>query len=317
MRLEMKAYYIVNPRAGRGAGAKLAAELPDRLRTHGLTGEIRTTGGSRDGIRLAREAADAGASVVVAVGGDGTSHEVVNGIAERDTAFGLIPVGSGNDLALALGIPNDLDQAIEILARGHESRIDLGRFDDGWFVNSLGLGFEAQVTIESLKVRGLRGFAIYLWAVVKALRKLRCPHLTIRADEQRLDGRQLLMCVGNGPRVGGGFLLTPGARPADGVFDLCLADAMGRLEVLGVLPKSLDGTHVSNRHISMLQAKIIEIESPDGFPFHADGEVIDEARHRLRIELRPRALRVLVSEAKAKELDGAAADGAGTITPTR
>jgi diacylglycerol kinase (ATP) len=106
--------------------------------------------------------------------------------------------------------------------------------------------------------------------------------------------------------VGGGFLLTPDARPADGVLDLCLAEAMSRLQVLRTLPKSLDGTHVSDPSISMLRATTIEIESPDGFPFHADGEVIDEARHHLRIELRPKALRVLVTETKAKELD---ADG--------
>jgi diacylglycerol kinase family enzyme len=191
-------------------------------------------------------------------------------------------MGSGNDLALALDVPTDVDAALDILVNGRDSRIDLGRFNDGWFVNSLGLGFEAQVTIESLKIHRLRGFAIYLWAVVKALRKLRCPQLVIRADGRVIEGRRLLMCVGSGPRVGGGFRLTPDARPADGIFDLCVADAMSRLNVLRIVPKSLDGTHVGHPLISMLQARKIEIE------------------------LRPKALRVLVSESKAKELD---ADG--------
>jgi len=304
----MSDVYIVNPRAGRGAGARLADELPARLRARGLAGEIHATDAPRAGVRLAKEAAESGARTVVAVGGDGTAHEVVNGLADAgsDARFGLVPVGSGNDLALALGIPPDVDAALAILAGGCESRIDLGHFGDGWFANSLGLGFEAQVTIESRRIQKLRGFAIYLWAVVKALRKLRCPELSVRADDRVLEGRRLLLCVGNGPRVGGGFRLTPDARPADGVFDVCVAGAMGRLGVLRTLPKSLDGTHTRHPLISMLRARTIEIESPDGFPFHADGEVIDEARHHLKIELRPRALRVLVSEEKAKELD---ADG--------
>lgn len=289
----MEPVWIVNPRAGRGRGAGMPDRLRARLRERGLGGEVAVTSGPRDAVRLAREAAGRGAPLVVAVGGDGTAHEVVNGLAGSDTTFGLVPVGTGNDMALALGIPASLDAALDVIVAGRERRIDLGAFDDGaWFGNSLGLGFEAQVTLESRKVQRLSGFAVYLWAVVRALAGLRCPDLVLRVDGEESRGPRLLVCVGNGPRVGGGFLLTPDARNDDGRLDLCVVEGMGRWRVLRTLPKAISGTHTGEPGIRMLRGRTIEIESRDGFPFHADGEVIDTARRRLRIELRPGMLKV-------------------------
>jgi diacylglycerol kinase (ATP) len=233
---------------------------------------------------------------------------VVNGLAETDARFGLVPVGSGNDLALALGIPADVPRALDVIATGRDAAIDLGRWNEGWFANSLGLGFEAQVTLESRKIRRLRGFAIYLWALAKALRGLRCPDLVVRADVgvpggasegaiRTFTGRRLLLCVGNGPRVGGGFLLTPDADPADGLFDLCLVDGLNRRRVLRTLPGALSGTHTKHSAVTMLRARSVEIESAEGFPFHTDGEVQDGCRHSLRVELVPAGLRVRVPAA--------------------
>jgi diacylglycerol kinase (ATP) len=218
----------------------------------------------------------------------------VNGVAGSDSTFGLLPAGTGNDLAMALGIPSNLDEAMAALADSREARIDLGRFDDRWFVNSLGLGFEAQVTIESTRIAWIRGFTVYLVAVLKALSSLRCPDLVMTVDGRRIEGRRLLVCVGNGPRVGGGFLLTPNAVNSDGILDICAVNAMGRLRVLQVLPKAISGTHVNHPAIDMFQGRVIEFESREGFPFHADGEVIDTARRSLRIELRAGALPVRV-----------------------
>ena len=286
----------------------MAEGLAARLAARGKHGEILRTEGPRDAIRLAREAADR-CDLVVAVGGDGTAHEVVNGLADTDATLGIIPVGSGNDLAHALGVPSDVDRALDALFAGRRHRIDLGRYDDAWFANSLGLGFEAQVTVESRKIRRLRGFAIYLAAVAKALTGLRCPDLEIRADERVISGRRLLMCIGNGPRVGGGFLLTPDAHPDDGWLDVCLVDAMGRGTVLTILPKAISGTHVSNPRIQMLRARRIEITSNEGFPFHVDGEVVDTARRRLTVEIHPRKMSVIVGGAGA--LAGVSENGSG------
>jgi YegS/Rv2252/BmrU family lipid kinase len=289
------AVLVVNPRAGRGRGERIARELPALLSEHGVKAQVRATAGPRDAVHLAHDAAADGAHLVVAVGGDGTAHEVINGIAGSAATFALIPVGSGNDLAFALGLPLGLDAALDVALGGAVKRVDLARFDDGaWFANSLGLGFEAQVTIESRSVTRLRGFAIYLWAVVKALRGLRCPRLVIRADGRLLEGRRLLVCIGNGPRVGGGFLLTPNAVNDDGLLDVCVADGMSRAAVLRTLPKAIRGAHVGDPRITMLRAREIEIESEDGFPFHADGEVIDPARRRLSVRVVPGALKVRV-----------------------
>jgi YegS/Rv2252/BmrU family lipid kinase len=295
----MRAAFIVNPIAGRGRGGRIARRLPELLARRGIEGEILTSTRPREASELARRAARTHA-LVVAVGGDGTANEVLQGIAGTETVLGLVPVGSGNDLALALGIPSDLEEALDAIAAGRVIRIDLGRFDDGWFANSLGLGFEAQVTVESRKIRRLRGFAIYLWAVVKALRALRCPELTVRADDRVLEGRRLLVCVGNGPRVGGGFYLTPEAQNTDGLFDVCLVDAMGRCAVLRTLPRALRGNHLGHPKVTLLRARRLEFSSPEGFPFHVDGEVVDERRRTLRVEIVPRALRVIVPEGRAE-----------------
>ncbi|MBZ0267319.1 diacylglycerol kinase family lipid kinase [bacterium] len=286
--------YIVNPRAGRGRSTRFVAELAARLAPHGLEGDILTTNAPGEATALAAQAIRSGARRIIAVGGDGTAHEVVNGVAGSDAVFGLLPLGTGNDTALAMGIPSDPEPALAVLAAGHESRIDLGRFDERWFVNSLGLGFEAQVTIESTRIRGLRGFSVYLAAVVRALAGLRCPELVIRVDGREIAGPRLLVSIGNGPRVGGGFLLTPDAVNSDGVLDVCIVDGMNRLRVLRTLPRAISGTHVTAPGVSMTRGRIVEFSSPDGFPFHADGEVIDVDRNELRVEIVPGALRVCV-----------------------
>lgn len=287
----MDAVFIVNPRAGRGRGTKVGRSLPAEIAARGLRGRVVWSAAPKDAIRLAREAAGE-APIVVAVGGDGTANEVVQGIAGTGATLALVPVGSGNDLALALGIPTEIRAALDIIACGNSRRIDLGRCEDGWFANSLGLGFEAQVTIESRRVRRLRGFSIYLFSLAKALRRLRCPDLVLNADGRRIAGRHLLVCIGNGPRVGGGFLLTPQADPADGFFDVCAVSALGRREVLRTLPRALNGTHVDHPSVTMLRARSLEIESADGFPFHTDGEVVDSCRRKLTIELHAAALEV-------------------------
>jgi YegS/Rv2252/BmrU family lipid kinase len=289
----MKLVFLVNPRAGRGRGAPVAAQLGGLLASRGVDADVRRTTAPRQAIAMARDAAR-DADVVVAVGGDGTAHEVVNGIAGSETALGVIPVGSGNDLAFALGLPRDPAAALDVILHGRTRTIDLARYDGGWFVNSLGLGFEAQVTLESRRIRRLRGFAIYLWAVARALRGLRCPYLRIRADGEILEGRSLLLCIGNGPRVGGGFRLTPDARNDDGWLDLCLVEAMSRTALLGLLPRSLGGTHVRDPRVRMLRAREIDVACPEGFPFHVDGEIADTACRQLSVRIVPRALNVRV-----------------------
>jgi YegS/Rv2252/BmrU family lipid kinase len=293
----MRIAFIVNPRAGRGRGAALARDLPRLVAARGLRGDVLATEEPRHAVELARRAA-ADHDAVVAVGGDGTAHEVVNGVAETKAAFGLIPVGTGNDLALALGVPADPRAALDLIASGAVRRIDLARFDDDrrpvrWFANSLGLGFEAQVTIESRKVKLLKGFSVYLWAVARALGGLRCPDLRITADGRVLEGRQLLLCVGNGPRVGGGFWLTPDARNDDGWLDLCIVEAMGRGSVIRRLPRALNGSHTGESWATMLRAREIRIDSSEGFPFHADGEVVDTVRKSLTVKIVPQALNVI------------------------
>ncbi|MDP6460944.1 MAG: diacylglycerol kinase family lipid kinase [Gemmatimonadota bacterium] len=294
----MSVAFVVNPAAGRGACGALAETLPGLLKARGMDAEVLRTNAPEEAVHLARGAAQDG-RIVVAVGGDGTAHEVVNGIAGTGARFGLIPAGTGNDLAQAMGIPADPAAALDVLVHGRHASFDLGRFDDGWFVNSLGLGFEAQVTAESRRIRRIRGFAVYLVGLIRALTHLHCPRLDVRIDGERVEERMLLVSIGNGHRVGGGFLLTPDADPADGLLDVCLVRAMGRSGVLRMLPRALTGKHMGANGVRMLRARQVEITSPDGFPLHADGEIRGMSRKRLSVSVHPGALPVVLPAEKA------------------
>ena len=211
---------IVNPYAGRWAGRAAIPRVERALRRLDFSFDLVTTDGPNHAVLLARAAADAGYGPIVAVGGDGTISEVMNGLmqsASGDVAgpLGIIPAGSANDLASQLGVPADIDGACARVAMGRERTIDIGRINDRFFDNDVGVGFEPQVTLEARKIKRLRGALIYLVAVARALRHLRQPRMTVEWDGGRASHEMPMVSVGNG-NVTGGFHLTPDARLDDG-----------------------------------------------------------------------------------------------------
>jgi YegS/Rv2252/BmrU family lipid kinase len=234
----------------------------------------------------------------VAAGGDGTIGEVVNGLmqAAGDQVAGplaIIPLGSANDFIQTLGTPADLKGACQLLRTEQVRTIDVGRVNERYFINDVGVGFEPQVTLESRKIKRLRGTLIYLVAVLRAVRDPIQAHMTIEWDGgQRVSKPILMVSVANG-RCTGGFWLTPHAKLDDGELDFIFADALSRLQILRFLPEVMRRTHLDKDPVTYGRTKHIVITSDDPMPVVADGEIMTTEAHRLEIEVLPGRMQVL------------------------
>jgi diacylglycerol kinase (ATP) len=300
----MRTKLIVNTTAGKGHAGQILPLVQEHLARYGVEHDLICTAMSGQGIELGREAAAAGYERVVAMGGDGTADEVANGLllaAEEghEAVLGVIPAGSGNDFSHAIGIPPNPEDACRRLAEGRVRSIDLIRVTvDGQphiFDNSVGIGFDADVSLETRKIKRVHGFPMYLWAV---FRVLATDHKWPYPMRITVDGRPLphqavtLITVANGPRAGGGFYLTPGAQPDDGLLDVCIADQLGRLGILQLLPHVMKGTHVDKKPVTMLRGRHVLIEGSRGLPGHVDGETLCVEGHRIEFEVLPGKLKV-------------------------
>jgi YegS/Rv2252/BmrU family lipid kinase len=299
---------IFNPFSNRGDNKHSMDAVLQNLAQSNLEYEVKLTEGKRHAIALAQEAAASGVKLIVAAGGDGTINEVANGIllagegteGVLPTTMGVLPMGSGNDFAWGLGIRDGVEEALDRLTRGHTRIIDVARaeFDNApprYFVNMLGCGFDARVTIESYKIKRLRGFAIYFMAVLKTLvTYFERPDITLKMDERTLETPAFITFIANGPRLGGGFLAAPQARYDDGLMDICIATNITRWDVKSLLPQLMKGKHVNHPKVVMAHTQSMTLTSNDPLPCQADGEVIAENLHTISVTTLPQRLRVVV-----------------------
>ncbi|HEU4930218.1 MAG TPA: diacylglycerol kinase family protein [Candidatus Krumholzibacteria bacterium] len=289
--------FIANPAAGRGRTRTTVERYARAVR--GDT-QFLWTQGPGHARELARQAAG-DSDVVCAVGGDGTVSEVVNGLMPRPVPLVVVPSGSGNDFASLVECPRTPEELAEVVARGRGYRLDVLDCGDRWCANSIGIGFEALVTYHSLSIRRVRGLALYLLAVGKALAQYESNHFSIEFDgefggelgERRVDGEFLLVSVGNGARAGGGFYINPRAVPDDGRLDVCTADRMPRIRMLSLLPSTIRGRHVGKRGVTVHTAARVRIGASNPFPIHIDGEYLGRRDTPLDVAVIPRALPVL------------------------
>jgi len=285
---------IVNPYAGRWHGAEIIDEVKHIFEEKNLRYDLSVTERPGHAVQLAREAAK-DFDIVVAVGGDGTVHEVVNGLLTGPVSrtLAVVPVGSGNDFSKAIGTPQDIYGSIDLLQRGQRKLIDVGRVGDRFFPNGLGIGFDAVVTHESAKVKKLRGMAIYLYAIMRTAFTYRAPKMRIHFNGQTIEQRTFLITVGNGISLGGGFYLTPDALIDDGLFDICIIRRLGLMQIFQHLPKALDGSHTTLKQVTMDRTTRITVESDAPLPVHADGEVLTLKAPRVEAEIVPGCLEVI------------------------
>lgn len=256
---------------------------------------------------LAQEAVAAGYESVVAVGGDGTANEVLNGLMRArqagagTCAMGILCVGRGNDFACGLGIPTDLEAGCQALAQGQRRMMDVGRVVGGlypegrYFGNGVGIGFDAVVGFEAVKMTRLHGFPSYLVAVLKTVfLYYKAPLTTIEYDGQTITQPSLMVSIMNGQRMGGGFMMAPEGKPDDGLFDLCIAREVSRARIFGLIPHFLRGTQATQEPIQTGRVRRVVVTAVEGvLPAHADGETLCTDGRRLELEILPRQIEVI------------------------
>jgi diacylglycerol kinase (ATP) len=290
---------IVNPVSGRGAGESAVPHLNHQLRAYGLDFDLVRTERPWHANELTQGAVSDGYDVVVAVGGDGTANEVLNGLmlAKRNgvgtAALGLIGVGRGNDLAFGMGVPSGLDIGQRILYQDNRRIVDVGflvggMFPQGrFFGNGVGIGFDAVVGFEALKMKRIHGFLNYFLAALKTIfLYYQAPLVKIEYNDERLEQLSLMVSIMNGRRMGGGFWMAPEAKIDDGLFDLCIAGQISKLGILALIPRFMQGTQASHPAVQTGRTEKLKVTALEGvLPVHADGETICTEGKRLTVEL--------------------------------
>jgi diacylglycerol kinase (ATP) len=294
--------FVVNPASANGSTGKRWPEIAHRAAAGGLNGE--TLMSTRPGgvAEQARRAAENGARLVVAVGGDGTVNEAANGLVGSGAELGVIPRGTGTDFVRTFRIPTKLDGALAVLTDGRTRELDLGRVSyrawdgadaTGYFANVASAGMSGAVAQRAnATTKALGGKASFLWATLAVFARWRNTDVSVQVDDERREGRMLDVIVANGQYLGGGMRMCPDARPDDGLFDVLLIGDITKLDLMLTLPKVYRGTHLPHPKAEPLRGRTVVVDAPVPLPIELDGE--QPGTTPARFEVVPGALRLRV-----------------------
>jgi diacylglycerol kinase (ATP) len=300
--------FIVNPTSGKGRGERFLKELHSELKNKRVSYEIVLTQGPGHATILARQA---NTDTVVAVGGDGTIQEVANGLVGSRKTLGIIPAGSGNDFVKSILISTRLGAAVNALLIGRTKWVDVGRvacsdnlsgasnsgnLEPRYFVNGVGIGFDAAVADTMNRIAYLSGKAVYLLAVLKTLGKYRSPLFTTTIDSAPTKSKNLLIAIGNGRCAGGGFYLTPDAVVDDGLLDVCMINEISIPNILRIMPQIMKANHTKHKDVTLARGKNILVSASEPFFVHADGEMVGKNVTEVHVSIKERMLQVITGE---------------------
>ncbi|HMB18072.1 MAG TPA: diacylglycerol kinase family protein [Gaiellaceae bacterium] len=298
----MSTVFLVNPASANGKTGKRWSEIARAAHAAGLRGEAIFSERPGQLGDLAREAADEGASLLVVVGGDGTVHEVVNGIAGREgIELALIPCGTGWDFARTHEVPKRLDGALRIAKDGQARPFDLGRATyraDGseqtaWFANMASVGMSGAVAAKANSTtKALGAKTSYLYALGTVFARWKNVELRVHVDEEERNGLMEDAIVAVGRYLAGGMMITPDAEPDDELFDVLLIGDLTKTELVRVMPKIYRGTHLPHPKGEVLRGRTVSIEANDPLPIQLDGE--QPGTTPVRFEIAPAAIRLRV-----------------------
>jgi diacylglycerol kinase (ATP) len=309
---------IYNPVAGNGRVQAYWPAVESALRQAGVEFDAVATNEPLEAMTLAEHAAPR-YEAVIGVGGDGTVHEIVNGLlrasGQTETIpMGVIPLGNGDDFAKVIppetpigGKAFDWRLAVEKIARGQTQLFDIGRmvgdhlrpeFGDGphYFMNGMDVGFGAQTALNYMTLpRFLKGLSAYLAAILRTLIDYRIPVLCFQLDDQpSFEQATTMTAITNGRCFGNGFWVCPDACADDGLFDVMMAQGVGRVTIMRLIPKIMKGVHTNEPILQMYRARRVVIESGEPFVVEADGEIPYRETQHLEVEILPKRLRVIV-----------------------
>lgn len=251
------------------------------------------------GFEAAQQAVRDGWPIIVAAGGDGTINEVVNGLfrtEERDPApiLGILPLGTANDLADELALPRDVALACQRLATGNTRLIDVGLVNGRYFVNNSAVGLEPVVTLIQNDMRQIKGNLRYILAALRGIIQAKPWYVRLSWETGMYEGLVTLVSVGNSPRTGGAFYMTPKAKVDDGLLDFVYAGAMSRWQMLKLLPQTFSGKHINHPLVVYQQATVLTITTTPPTPIQTDGEVFERSAVEIHYQILPQKLQVIV-----------------------
>jgi diacylglycerol kinase (ATP) len=284
----MRILLIANPRSGRNTGLAVARKAVAQLSGAGWEVVVRPTTTPGDATRLAREGAGEGFDAIFACGGDGTLSQVVHGLLDTGIPAGLIPAGTGNDFARTIGLSRDPVVAAQQVLSGAPAPVDLLEVNGGeaFSLNVMGVGFDAAVADRmNRRTRVTGGQVAYLTAVVQELAVHRPTQVELVVDGEGWSGRALLVAIANAQSYGAGMRIAPHASITDGLLDVVLVGAMGKLEFLRTFPQVFRGGHETHPAVRMWQAREVTLTTPAPVPVLIDGDL--QAHTPLRVRVSP------------------------------
>ena len=302
MSQKLSTFFLVNPASANGATGKRWPELAHRAEGLGLPGE--TLFSERPGhlIELTRDAVGRGAELIVAVGGDGTLNEVVNGIAGTGVTLATIPQGTGMDFVRTYKIPTRFDDAVRVAATGDVRTIDAGRVRyrtwagdeaERWFANVGSVGMSGAVAQRANGMsKALGGKATFFYALIRVFLEWKNTEVTVEFDEGERHGRMHDVVVANGVWHGGGMMLAPGAVPDDGLFDVVLIGDVSKTDFMTTAPKIYKGRHVKHPKVEVVRTARVSVDAGERLPIEVEGEQVGTTP--AVFEVVPGALRIRV-----------------------
>jgi YegS/Rv2252/BmrU family lipid kinase len=282
---------LVNPSSGGGRSLKLLPKVEQALDQRRAVFRVQRTKGLEHGVRQALGAIEAG-EIPVVVSGDGLVGAIGGAMAGAETPLGIIPGGRGNDLARVLGIPDDPEQAVDLLLAGETRRIDVGEVNGKRFLGIVSVGFDSEANRVANETHVLRGNLVYAFAAIRTLVRWKPGRFTVRVDDERYRFTGYSVSVANNKAFGGGMFIAPDAELDDGEFDIVTVGEVGKLRALSSMPKVFKGTHVEEDWVRVFRARHLELSASRPYPVYADGEHLTDLPASLRVL--PRALGVIV-----------------------
>lgn len=278
--------FIVNPIAGNGKAYKMIPKIKKIMRDFTKDYKIYVTRYPGEGCDIAKFVSKNGYDRIVAVGGDGTVHEVINGIKDTNMILGIIPLGTGNDFARFFHIPKNVKKAIQVIINGKVNIIDSALINKYITCNNVAnIGIDADVALEVTKFKKyLSGIFAYLLSLFDVLFKFKPYNVNINIDGKRLKRKIMLAAFGTCSFYGGGFKILPNANPKDGLMDIIIVNSINKFKLLFLLPMAIIGRHTRFKCVETYKAKEVHIEIEREIALCIDGEVIPSSNFELNVQ---------------------------------
>lgn len=295
---KIRARLIYNPTSGREEMRRRLPYILQRLEQGGIETSCHATEAKGDAISAASEAVERGYDLIIAAGGDGTLNEVVNGMSGHASrpALGVLPMGTSNDFARALGIPKRWQSAVDLIVKRHSRPVDIGIADDSYFINIAGGGFLTDLSYEvPSRLKTMIGQLAYYVKGFEKITHFRPTNLRISAEgHEDIEGEFMLFLIANSPSIAGFEKLAPQAQPDDGLFDVLAMKKCNLAEMIRIASMAVRGEHLNDPHMIHFQTSRIVVETDDRVQLNLDGEYGGTLPRTFTVL--PAHLRVMVDE---------------------